>query len=210
MGAAILLIAALFLGAIPFSRGEAKPAAGDRTIRIFVLSNGFHSDIAVPRQNGATMQDLQLDETDFPVDIEKVRYWALGWGSQTAYTSLLEISDLTLGMAVKSVAFDAAAMHVTPLGELNAGPRIFAFDLSPLQFDNLIANMSQWFASSIPQEATHGYGDRFYDAKGKFAPWMTCNTWTGRVLREIGINVGLWTPIPQSLEFGLQRVASNP
>lgn len=203
----ILVISALFLGSIPISAGGTKPAINDVAIRVFVLSNGFHSDIAVPRLNGSTMQHLRLSELDFPVNIDDVRYWAVGWGSKTAYTSLMEITDLSFGIAAKSLAFDGAVMHVTPLGELNAGPRVYPIDLSVSEYEALLANLSSWFASPAPQEVTQGIGDRFYTARGKFSPWMTCNSWTGRRLREIGINVGLWTPLSQSLEFGLKRLA---
>lgn len=206
----VLLIAALFLGAMPFSAGGWGHEASGKTIRIYVLSNGFHSDIALPRLEGATMQMLALNEGDYPVDTDDVRYWAVGWGSKTAFTSLLAVSDLTIGIAAKALAFDEAVIHVTPLGELTAGPRVFGFDLSSAEYDKLISILSQWFVSRAPQDVTQGFGDRFYTAKGKFSPWMTCNSWTGRRLRQIGIGVGSWTPLSRSLEFGLQRVASNP
>lgn len=209
-GAAVLVIAALFLGAIPFSAGEPSHVGPNDKIRIYVLSNGFQSDIAVPRLEGKTMQMLSLNEADYPVIIGDVRYWAVGWGSKTAYTSLLAISDLSINIAAKALAFDDAVMHVTPLGDMNAGPQVFALDLNTADYENLISILSGWFINRTPQQATHGFGDRFYAAKGKFSPWMTCNSWTGQRLRQIGINVGLWTPLPQSLEFGLQRVASNP
>lgn len=205
----VFLIAALLLGAVPFSAGDRGDADTGDTIRIYVLSNGFHSDIALPRLEGATMQKLSLSEADYPVDIDDVRYWAVGWGSKTAYTSLLAISDLSFSIAARALAFDETVMHVTPLGELRAGPSAFAFDLSPREYDALIAALSNWFLSRTPQDVTQGFSDRFYSAKGKFSPWMTCNSWTGRRLRQIGISVGMWTPLSQSLEFGLQRVASK-
>ncbi|MEM8542196.1 MAG: DUF2459 domain-containing protein [Pseudomonadota bacterium] len=204
-----LLIAALLLGALPFTSGDRDSAATDDTIRIYVLSNGFHSDIALPRLDGATMQKLSLSEADYPVNIDDVRYWAVGWGSKTAYTSLLAISDLSFGIATKALAFDEAVMYVTPFGQLSAGPRVYAFDLSQTEYDLLISALSEWFLSRTPQDVTQGFGDRFYAAKGRFSPWMTCNSWTGQRLRQIRINVGVWTPISQSLEFGLQRVASK-
>ena len=209
-GAAILLIAALIFGAMPLSAGGSSNVSADDKIRIYVLSNGFHSDIAVPHLEGTTLQTLLLDEADYPVVIDDVRYWAVGWGSKTAFTNLLEFTDLSFGLAAKSLAFDNAVMHVTPLGELSSGPGIFAFELSTTDFESLLSILSEWFINRTPQEETHGYGDRFYEAKGRFSPWMTCNSWTSQRLRQIGIGVGMWTPLPQSLEFGLQRVASKP
>ncbi|KPB00148.1 hypothetical protein SU32_15125 [Ahrensia marina] len=208
-GAVILVIAALLLGAVPFPASSDHAGSAKDRVTIYVLSNGFHSDIAVPRLDGQTFEQLGLSEQDYPVQIDHVKYWAFGWGSKTAYTSLLAVSDLTVGIAAKALAFDETVMHITPLGDLKAGENIFAFEISKSQYQALLKNMARFFASKNPLDVTQGVGDRFYAGNGRFAPWLSCNTWTGRRLREIGIGVGLWTPTSQALEFGLHAVASK-
>ncbi len=209
-GAVIILIAALLLGSVPLPATISNDVQGDETITIYVLSNGFHSDIAVPRLGGDTFERLGLIEDDYPVQLDQVEYWAFGWGSKTAYTSLMAVSDLTLSIAAKALAFDESVMHITPLGALAAGENVYAFEISVPQYEALLENMKRFFASTEPLDVTQGFGDRFYKGKGRFAPWLSCNTWTGRRLREIGIGVGVWTPTSQSLEFGLQAVATKP
>ena len=39
----------------------------------------------------------------------------------------------------------------------------------------------------------------FYEAVGPYSAFYTCNSWTGRALREAGVKTGLWTPLSQSI-----------
>src|SRR3546814_7837720 len=48
-----------------------------------------------------------------------------------------------------------------------------------------------------------GYGasDVFYEAHGYYSLFRTCNEWTGRQLRSIGIRIGRWTPFSASVMY---------
>lgn len=213
-----LVLAALGLGAVPLpvSYPAAAEVAGPKLYRVHVLSNGFHAAIALPADalvfdSGMTvMEAVGLDPGNHPVDPSSVRHWLFGWGSQTAYTSLREVSDLTLGIATRALAFDATVMHVQPLGALDLGREgLYAIDVSQQQLDTLVASIARSFVSKAPMvDLTQGFGDRFFRGRGRFSPWMSCNTWVGARLREAGIGVGSWTPLPQTLEFGLSRVSA--
>ena len=209
--AALLLAiaAAIALGAIPVPVGSRAAADGQDSVRIYVFSNGFHSDIVLPHRDGETLSRLDLAATDFPVDVRRVRHWAVGWGSRTAYTSLRRVVDLTPGIVVRALAFDRSVMHVQPFGEITGGEGAYAFDISPADYDRLIAGIRRSFTDDTQPIAdiTQGFGDRFYHAKGRFSAIKGCNVWTGRRLREAGVGVGMWTVFAQSLEFGLARTA---
>lgn len=209
--AAILLaiVIAVVVGAIPVPTGETRPMGSSDAVRIYVLSNGFHSDIAVPADGGGALARLEIDPLDFPVESDSVRYWALGWGSQTAYTSLLDISDLTVGIMARALAFDVSVMHVQPLGEITGGEGVYGFDLTPEQYQDLLNGIRRSFGERVKPlpGITQGFADRFYRGKGRFSPVKGCNVWTARRLREAGIGVGLWPIFAQSLEFGLGRLA---
>ncbi|MCR9123808.1 MAG: DUF2459 domain-containing protein [Phyllobacteriaceae bacterium] len=212
---------ALMAGAVPLpAPAPAIGAAGERQHRIYVLSNGFHAGIALPAdaslapdlgQEQTVMAAIGLDEAHHPVDPDAVRYWLFGWGSRTAYTSLREVRDLTVGIAARALAFDEAVMHVQPLGDLGTPrPGLYSIDVSADQLSALTASIADWFAAREPYaDITQGFGDRFFAGRGRFTPWYSCNAWAGRRLREAGIGVGHWTPLAQTLEFGLARVAAD-
>lgn len=180
-------------------------------MEIYVLSNGFHSDIALPLEGGETLRALGLSGQDYPVDMDRAEYLAFGWGSRTAYASLLEVSDLSVPMVLRALAFDRTVMHVQPLGALAEEEGIFRVRLSRGQYRRL----RDFIAGSFRREEggsavalpglSHGFGDRFYPGRGRFSPFSTCNSWTGRALREAGVGLGLWTPLAGALEIGLRR-----
>lgn len=204
LGAAFAFLALIYaLGAVWLPTGAvAKP---DAQSRIYVLSNGFHSDIAVPVSHAEAL-GIRLE--DYPVETDAIRYLAVGWGSVTAYTSLRAVSDLTPSIVFKAAAFDETVVHVLPLGALTARERVYAFDLTEIQLDRLVERLRADFAAFEPiADLTQGFGDLFYPGNGRFSPWRTCNSWTGAHLRAIGLPVGFWTPSAWSLEYGLKRSA---
>ena len=198
------LALALVLGALP---GRSAPPATADTVRVVVLSNGFHSDIALPA-TGDTLERLGLHASHYPVDRSLVSHWAVGWGSREAFTSLVAVSDLTLGLVARAVAFDETVMHVLPTGSL-AGEGVWHVDLPRHEYDALVDDMAGWFASREPMAVTQGFGDRFYPARGRFTAWRNCNAWVGARLRAAGVPVGRWTPAAQSLAYGLDRISGG-
>ena len=50
-----------------------------------------------------------------------------------------------------------------------------------------------------------GYGpaDVFYEARGPYNAFFTCNEWTGEALRAAGVRMGIWTPFAQSIMLRL-------
>ena len=52
--------------------------------------------------------------------------------------------------------------------------------------------------------------DAFYQARGHYHVFNTCNTWTGRALRKAGAKMGLWTPFPKMVLFYLPPALDDP
>ena len=213
IGVPLALAMSLVLGAVPIPLiGYGESALDTGFVRIAVLTNGFHSDIAFPA-DGATLDAFGLDPDDYDVDHERVRYWAVGWGSETAYTSLRAIADLGPSIVAKAISFDRTVMHVAPVGSLDGaepsdGVRFIT--LSAESYATLLERVGADFAATEPLPGvTQGFGDRFYRAEGRFTAWFGCNAWVGRRLRDAGVPVGLWTPTAQSLAFGLDRIGGD-
>lgn len=64
------------------------------------------------------------------------------------------------------------------------------------------------FAGTTAQryvKAGNGYGasDVFYEARGCYSAFCTCNTWTGSTLRSAGIRMASWTPFVKSVFYQL-------
>jgi len=182
-----------------------------KTTTVFVLSNGYHTDIALPVQGGVPPAGLPIHASDLERGLSNVRYLAIGWGSEAAYTSLVSITDLSLGTIATALSFDRSVVHVLPFYGAPYGEGVYQVDLSEDQYRRLTEFVAATFTTrpdghgELVPDVTHGYGDVFYHARPRFSIFYSCNAWTGTALREAGITVGVWTPFAQSLEWALAR-----
>ncbi len=54
-----------------------------------------------------------------------------------------------------------------------------------------------------------GLTDAFFQAKGRFNIFYTCNEWLGRQLRAAGVPMGIWTPTTQAVDLSLWWISSR-
>lgn len=183
--------------------------ASDTSITIYAYSNGFHSDIIVPIDNDLTLKKLPIDPLDFDEGLIGAKYLVIGWGSLTAYTSLLEIKDMSPSIIAKSLFFDQSVLHIQPLSRQPKGPKVYPLQTSIENYVKLLDFIADTFerrndsSSTLMAGVTHGYGDVFYRSTLKYNPFYSCNAWTGEALRIAGAPVGYWTPFAQSIEWSL-------
>jgi len=46
---------------------------------------------------------------------------------------------------------------------------------------------------------SYGSNDAFYEAKGSFSCFKTCNTWTNQTLKKAEIKTAIWTPFDSGI-----------
>lgn len=212
--ALVLYAAAAVTGTVWSVDGTPGTGAG-KTTTVYILSNGFHSDIAVPIADRRTLETLPVTGSELPGGLDGTQYLIIGWGSQTAYTSLLALSDLSAEIIVKALLFDRSVMHVLPVAGVPYGDGVYPLELDEKQYDRLLTFIANTFTVSDGGRAellagiTQGFGDVFYRARPRFSAFYGCNAWTGHALREAGISFGRWTPFAQSIEWNMNRLSSK-
>lgn len=206
----LLLIAAglaILVGALP--RGAGQVDGEDDAVTIYVMTNGFHTDIVVPSVSDAKdwrplMQTSPI--TAYSLDAPLI---AFGWGSEAAYTELGTLADLSTGLMLKAIAFDRSVVHVQPLAAIRIGESVRRFRLTPDGYRSLVGHIEDSLQPSGNGEpvtlagVTHGMGDAFLRGRDRFWLLRSCNVWVGEALRKAGLSVGLWTPLAQSLMWSL-------
>lgn len=196
------------LWTVSSDRAQAAAAA---TRTVFVLSNGFHTDIALPLTGGEAPRGLPIAASDLVRGLSGVRYVAIGWGSEAAYTSLVSITDLSAGTIFRALAFDRSVVHVLPYYAEPFGEGVYRLELSEDQYRRLTDFIATTFlagpdgAAEIIPGVSQGFGDVFYRGRPRFSAFYGCNAWTGEALRRAGAEVGIWTPFAQSIEWALSR-----
>lgn len=202
---AIWLACALLL---PRIRPEVDERSDRRDITIFVRTNGTHTDIVMPRAVKQANSIVSFDWNNLVPDTlfngvdSSYRFVAVGWGDKGFYLNTPEWKDLKVSTALKAVfGLGGTAMHVTYYKDMQAADASTrALQLSAADYQVLVSEITQSFALSdgvptlIPHPA-YGSHDNYFEARGRYSLFKTCNVWTGNTLRKANIRMGIWTPL---------------
>jgi uncharacterized protein (TIGR02117 family) len=187
--------------------------AGERTVRVLVVSHGYHAGIVLPR---ATLGDVASRRGYAALIAVSTRFAAfpfleMGWGDEEFYRSVPTIASVTVPMAARALFLPGNRSVVHVVG-LSYPPRaafpaadIIALDLSAEGFDRVLARIDATFApaAGVPvDDAGPGlYGpSRFYRARGTFNIFHVCNHWLADVLDAAGVPTA---PVLATLPAGL-------
>lgn len=191
-----------------FSRISVKAEAGTNpAVPIFILSNGFHTDIVVPVKTPEINWRKKIrfiandQDTAMP-------YLGFGWGDKEFYLETPTWADLKFKTAFQAVfGSGGAAIHTTFYQTVTPGRNCIKINLSKAQYLKLIHYIDQSFLKdrfgNYIKIRAPGYGDddAFYDAKGRYSLFYTCNTWTNDGLKVCGQKACLWTPFAQGVLY---------
>jgi uncharacterized protein (TIGR02117 family) len=133
-------------------------------------------------------------------------YLAFGYGNRAFYLNTPEWKDLTARRALDA-AFGSGPTLMHVYHEREAGPDN---DRRPILLSReQYRRLSAFILSSFDRDTSggtkpligRGYGadDVFYEARGRYNLFYTCNEWTGSALRTAGVKIGLWTPFSVSV-----------
>lgn len=186
------------------SRIHASNADGKgekKDITVYVLSNDVHTDIVLPIRN-----ELQDWTEVFPIENSKGKdmnqqFVSIGWGDKGFYLNTPEWKDLTLKTAlVAGLGIGETALHVTYYKNMVEDGLCYKVQIDSNQYKILktyVLNSLDLDKDGKPilieTDAQYGPDDAFYEAKGAYSLFYSCNTWTNAALKKSGMPSGLWT-----------------
>lgn len=158
--------------------------------RIWVVSNGWHSGIALAR---ADVPEAIIPEVaDFP----HARFFEFGWGDAEFYPAREAGFWLTLRAAFPG----PAVMHVSGLPDHPAriwpNVTILSFAVNAEALSRLLAFLCDSFDRAgagravVSARGIYPYS-LFYPATGRFHVFNNCNSWTAQALTAMGLGVPL-------------------
>lgn len=207
-----LLTALGFFGAARLNTAAVPKT--EQSIPIYLFADDFHADLMIPIDPMQPKWDYLLATKDFPVPRAQIKLLSFGWGSNEFYLKMREWSQLSLGLGLKALAFDATVMHVTAYRNdavKTDHPMVSRRYINREGYQRLLDFIRRSHKLGKHQHATHipnmGYraNDTFFVANGRYHPLRTCNQWTGEALRQAGINAPLWAPFPHALKWALRE-----
>lgn len=196
-GVALTFISGIFLYftiAIFFSFLPTHPPENKCEIlnKIFLNTNGVHVDFIIPVNYLEPSFKSQLGL------LPATHFVAFGWGDRNFYIKTPEWSDLTFSVTLKALFLKSkAAMHVTsyPWHDSSWKPLL----LCDQQKDILIQYIKNSFEKDkdglLIKLDFEGYNkyDAFFEAKGNFSLFNTCNVWVNRALKKSEVKTAVWT-----------------
>lgn len=197
----VYLVAGQIGGTIPSNSDWVQAKRG---VVVFVETNGIHTGIVVPASAaGVDWRDLVK-----PEHLGDPRYagthLAFGWGERQFYLNTPTWADLSLSTVARSaIGSDETLVHVDHLAPPIPNDRIRTLVLSVEEYRRLSAYIRASFRLNDAGQSRpiKGYGpaDSFYEGRGHYDAFRTCNAWTGDALRHAGVKVGAWTPFSWSV-----------
>ncbi|PJJ59958.1 TIGR02117 family protein [Hymenobacter chitinivorans] len=208
-------LAFLFLffagGLVPANRQFRQTPGG---IPVFVVSNGFHTDIVLPLLEPRTGTDWlpQLGQPQLTARFAQYRYAAFGWGSERFYLESYGGHLPKLGTILRAVGPGRTLMHIDFYeGAPRPGRHVVSLQISEAEYRRLTELIQQSFRPDstgrpeLRNAAGYTPDDFFFRARGRYHALRTCNDWTNTTLRRAGLRAALKAPLAGSVLFQTRR-----
>ncbi|MCC3156772.1 TIGR02117 family protein [Hymenobacter sp. 15J16-1T3B] len=187
-------------------------------VPIYVVSNGFHTDVVLPVREPRSGQDWlqRLGQPQWQAQFGQYDYVAFGWGNERFYLESYGGKLPKAGTVLRALLPGRTLMHVDFYRHgPQPGPRVVPLRISLAQYQQLSRYVEQSFA---PDSAGHwqlrtaaGYSpeDFFFRARGRYHALRTCNDWTNQALGRSGIRAALKAPLAASVLYQVRRGAEK-
>jgi uncharacterized protein (TIGR02117 family) len=185
-----------------------KPVASN-DVSIYILTNGDHTDIIVPVKNKLKDWSKEVSYQNTISRDTNAKYVALGWGDKGFYLNTPTWAQLKFSVAFKAAfALSSSAIHSTFCNTPQVGPDCKKIMISNDQYLKLISYVDSTFKRdvqgnviNIKTRANYDNQDAFYEAKGSYNLFYTCNTWANNALKACGQKACLWTTYDQGIFY---------
>ncbi|MBO9563822.1 MAG: TIGR02117 family protein [Niastella sp.] len=178
-------------------------------ISIYLKTNGVHADLILPVKTVFKDWSEDIPYTNTRSGDTTMAYIAFGWGDKGFYLETPTWNDLKASTAFNAAfGLSTSAMHATFYHQLQEGERCIKLDISNEQYQRLVTYIGHSFQTDvtgkpivIPTEARYGQYDAFYEAKGTYSLFHTCNTWANNALKVSGQKACVWTPFDTGIFY---------
>lgn len=202
----IYVLAGLLVPFIPVNKNKDYQSPNDLTI--YIMSNGVHTDIVVPVKTEWMDWTRYISYADTDLKDSSYAYVGIGWGDKGFYLQTPTWADLKFSTAFKAMTgLSSSAIHATFYKNIVPDSSTVAINISKEDYRDLTQFITQSFDLDDKGGSIHipsvndGYGDMdaFYEAKGSYNLFYTCNTWSNNALKAAHQKAALWTLLDKGI-----------
>lgn len=193
------------------------PARDERIVEVYVISNGYHTGLALPRGKLAEFASGR----GYPALIAVAQRFAafdwieFGWGEREFYQAVPTPNEMNWRLAFRAL-FGSGTKTVVHVVGIGGDPtRVFKAEMMkvPLSWNGLDQLLQKLDATFVPPQngmlADLGRGlygpSLFYPANGSFGITRVCNHWIGDLLGAAGLPTNpVLATLPQGLMLNLR------
>jgi len=204
------------------SAGSLGGKDAPKKVAIFIRTNGAHTDIVMPVRNCVADWSRMAPCSNNVSPDTVYSYVAVGWGDKGFFLDMPTWDDLTLRLAFRAAFWmSSTAMHVTYYKDMHEDERCRRIEISLGQYAHLVDFIEGRFRRypcaprgagairgrllrsgrshpdgrfiNIRTDAAYGLTDAFYEARGHYNLFYTCNTWANDALAAAGQRHCAWT-----------------
>ncbi|HEY4798087.1 MAG TPA: TIGR02117 family protein [Bacteroidia bacterium] len=207
-GAIFLFIVLYFIAAFGLSsittNSDFKPC-DKNAIEIYIKSNGVHTDLVMPFRSKIKDWSAFVNPADTKQGDTDPGYVSFGWGDKGFYLDTPTWSELKFSIAFKALFFlSTTAMHVSFYNEINENEFCRKVCIDTTSYSRMVNYVENSFVINgekpkLIKGASYGNNDLFYDAKGTYNLFYTCNTWANGGLKAANLKACLWTPFDKGI-----------
>jgi uncharacterized protein (TIGR02117 family) len=176
-------------------------------VTIYILTNGVHTDIVMPCKSEYFDWTKEVKFQDTKNRDSSSKYLAVGWGDKGFYLVTPTWADLKASTAFKAAfGLSTTALHTTYYKSMTISEDCKQIQISSQHYKQLIDYVNSSFAINhlnhpvlVESDVRYGTSDAFYEAKGSYSLFTTCNTWANNALKSCDQKACLWTPFDKGI-----------
>ena len=205
----LLLVYAAAVWLLPYiAVNKNAETEGAKEISIYIKTNGVHTDIVMPMHSALMDWNTIVPYENTDSKDTTFQYASFGWGDKGFFLQTPNWSDLKFSVAFKAMFhLGTSAMHVTFYKKMVLGESCKEIKISKAEYEKLILYVKKSFQYGSTGKTiniiTHndGYGtdDAFYESKGVYDLFHTCNTWANNALKSCDQKACFWTALDKGI-----------
>jgi uncharacterized protein (TIGR02117 family) len=184
---------------------------GEKTIRVYMKSDGIHTDFVFPTLTKEVDWTKLFSAKNTRGQSSEYPFIAVGWGDQGFFLHTPKWADLKAATAFTALFYlGRTAIHCNYLQKIDPKNKIVAFKISRNQYRQL----HRYVKASLKKSKQGGYRciqnrgywdtDSFYEAKGSYGLFCTCNSWVNSGLKNAKLPASFWAPFNAGIFYHYQ------